>query len=330
MKRPLRFGVVGLGFGKNYIRILQKMDDVDLVAIASSSKRNHVETLTSSVVKTKVYNKAEQLIADPDIDSVVLASPPSTHLPLIELAVKNRKHILVEKPLVINLEEGKKLKKILQNYNRCFMVGHIYLYNDYVSFLKKYIRENRLGKIYYTYFELCVPGPIRKDVECLWEIGAHHLSILDYLFDSPRLRDVKGGSVDIAGDGKGDFVAAHLTYENKLASTIIASWFSPEKIKRFTIAGAKGIALFDDMASNKKLKIFKQEYPKRIKRYSHRFDLKVLGGPLIPHIQAKDPLKNELEHFIRCIREDTEPLSGMNEGLRIISQLNQISRNVSQ
>jgi len=326
--KPLRFGVIGLRFGANYLRVLHDMDSAEVEAVASRNRRSYENIRHLLRKEAKYYQNSEELIASRDIDCVVIASPPSTHLPYIRSARRHGKHVLVEKPAVTNASEARALRALVRSDKPCFMVGHLYLYNDYVNYLKRYIAEGWLGKICYAYFDITVLGPIRSDVECLWEIGTHHLSLFDYLFDAPDIKNVRGAGCDIKGKNGSDFISAEILYSNGVILYFMASWFFPRKEKKFVIVGTEGMAYLDDMASEKKLTIYKYPYPSKLNHLSHFFNLREGRKSFTPRIAANDPLSNELQHFVSCVRSGSQPLSGISEGFRVMKMLDTISRGI--
>ncbi len=309
----LTFGVIGVGhFGKNYVRLLQNLEGVELSQVANSAK------------------ESQALLENPRIDCVVIATPVSTHFQLTSSAIEAGKHVLVEKPMVRNLEEAAELGKIVKKSGRTFMVGHQYLYNDFIRKLKEYLVSGTIGETRYIFAEHLYFGPIRYDVGCFWETATHDIAIIDYLFRLAKIINVSGGAVDMVEKGRDDFASVQVTFDTGLMVSIVTSWFWPVKTRRMTLVGRKGMALFDDRVEDFKLKIIPQLYPEGPKekgKFSSFMEIDQ-SSIVVPKVLAREPLQNELEHFIDCVREKKTPLSDIEHGLRVTEVLDTIARTI--
>src|SRR3989344_3279382 len=305
----LTFGLLGAGhFGRNYIRILQSIPGVKLLAVADISQ----EALSGlevplSTIKTLNF---QEVIDNQQIDCVIIATPTFSHFTLSQAVLRAGKHVLVEKPMVSKLEEAKSLRDDVLKSGNILMVGHQYLYNDYIRRLKKRIEAGDLGQVRTFSAEhfYCRPGNASSN--CFWETATHELAIIDYLFSPRKIYDVKGRLINISGDGRYDFTTVNITYGNDLYATLINSWCMPEKIRRFVVAGDQGTALYNDYIETGKLKFFSyagQSQPDKAITVDEMF--------------AREPLLNEIEHFIECIRFNRSPLTNIEHGLRITEQL---------
>lgn len=324
----LKFGVIGAGrFGRHYARLLQEIKGAELAALASPGIARRKLVLPRSVKK---FSDPSLLIKDPSIDCVVIATPVSSHFELAASALKAGKHVLLEKPMTRALAEAKRLQKVVKKSGRVFMVGHQYLYNDFIRRLKKELGRKILGRISYVFSEQLYFGPIRPDVGCFWDAAGHELAILQYLFGPLAIKQVRGMAVKIGRGGKGDdFSAAEITFANGLAAAIIVSRLYPEKTRRFSIAGDKGAAIFDDQR-DEKLKFYFYPYPKSGygKSSSRLIDaskIKILK----PKIAAKEPLRNELEHFIDCVKNKKTPLTDIKHGVSVTEMLHKITKSIT-
>jgi predicted dehydrogenase len=329
--KELNFGLLGFGyFGKHYAQILQQMSGVSLRAVFSPSFAEGKSTeLPNSVLQ---INDAEKLLNDPLIDCVIIATPPSTHLSLLRSAIREKKHILLEKPAVSRGSEIGEFESVLENNKKCFMVGHIYFYNDYLRQIKKTIDCGLLGNIRHISFNQAGRGPIRTDVDCLWEIGAHHISIVEYLFGPMWPIHVQGTASSMIPGGRYDFVSAELGYPNGISVDIKTSWFMPLKERLIKIIGDKGSVVFDDI--KKTLFFFRLEYPhkeKNLKKFSIWLDDgSEEGTPLIQQSEVRNPQQNELEHFIHCVQTGEKPQTGADHAIRIVKILDFVSKNTSR
>ena len=279
---PLRFGLIGLGrFGKHYDRLLREIPGVELASVAT----RHSEIRT------------QDIFVDKNIDAVVIATPPSTHAGLILEALRAGKHVLVEKPMVTSVAEADAVRCELAR-GIVFMVGYQYVYNDHIRTLKKLLPS--LGKIHYVRGEHLYNGPRREDVGCFMDASPHHLSLLEYLFKPGDAVTVRGRQLMFTNAERDDFTAATVTFASGLSAHLITSWVAPEKITKLTLVGEQGMAVYNDRAEENKLQVFDSS-----------------GTPSSPVISAREPLRNELEHFIDCIRTGATPLSNIDLGIRV-------------
>ncbi len=271
----IRFGLIGHGrFSKHYERLLGEIPGVKLSAIAA--------------IHTKI--RVEDIFADKSIDAVVIVTPASTHADHIEKAVKAGKHVLVEKPMVISVAQGERLRNIVSHSDKKFMVGYQFLYNDAINAIKKDLKT--YGAIRYFLGEHMSGGPIRDDIGIFMDAGVHDLSIIEYLFDPGKVTDVNGKQLFYNSKKFDDFTAVTVTFENGLNAHLITSWISPEKIRRIFVVGEKKSIMYDDRAE----------------------------------IQKNEPLRNELEHFIDCIQNDKQPRTDFDFGLKISRNCEEILR----
>lgn len=326
---PLRFGLIGLGyFGKHYLRLLQEIEGVELYSVVNRScdafdQFSHI--LPKSV---KQAEEANTLFKDSEIDAVIIATPPPTHFSLVQDALLSGKHVLVEKPMVVSVREAYALKEAVEKSGRVFVVGHQYCYNDYIRALKENI--NALGEARYVFAEQMLFGPLRFDTGCLWDRATHELSIIDFLFQPGAIRNVTGRAAGVLENGHEDFASFQIEFESGLIAGVTCSWFAPIKTRRIHIAGTKGLAFFDDCAADEKLKLFEFPYPEKTLRSSRGslvLDMQK-NQTRIPNIAAGEPLKNQLLHFIACIKTGARPVTDIAHGVRVTEYLDRISRSI--
>jgi predicted dehydrogenase len=305
VNQKLRLAVLGLGyFGKHYVRLIGGHFGVELVATADNAK------------------EAQSILGSSGIDGVVIATPAPTHFELASLALKNGKHVLLEKPMVMNLAQAQKLKAQVKKSKKVLLVGHQYWYHDYIRTLKKELDGKVLGQVKYIFAQHFYHGPIRKDIGCFWETATHELSILEYLFGPLKISDIKGSSISLEDNKRDDAVFVNFTLNNKIAVSLAVSWFMPEKKRNMVLVGQKGSVVFDDAKVHDKLIFAGNPYPKYVSAASYLLPKDNLR---IPKIKATEPLLNELDHFIDCIRNSKKPLTDVEHGVRITKLLDLIS-----
>lgn len=333
MKKNLTFAVIGAGhFGRHYIRLLQNMPGAELRAVADRSLETIEKNISAPAVSVRQCSDAQEIFSDSEIDCAVIATPAASHCRLVRSALEQGKHVLVEKPMAINMEEAEQIRAAVQKSGRAFMAGHQYLYNDYIRHLKKKLDEGMLGSIKCLFAEHLYFGPIRSDIGCFQESAAHELSVIDYLFSPGEITDVKGSKVDFSGMGRDDFTSASVRFASGLTVVITVSWFAPEKVRRMTIAGDRGMAVFDERR-DEKLKFFLHPYPSAPAAAGRDGSSQFLNFSkneiVIPAISATEPLRNQLEHFISCVQTGAEPASGITHGIRITTMLDAINQRIT-
>lgn len=318
---PLRFGLIGLGyFGKNYLRLLQEIPGVELVAIASRTGAHFAHYADQIPAGVRTTTDVASVLRDPSIDCIAIVTPPSTHFALAKQALDAGKHVLVEKPMVTKLADALSLKEIADRAGKILMVGHQYVYNDHVRALKSEITSHALGEIQYVFAEQF--SFLRtEDVGCLWEMATHELSMIDFLFGPKKIIDARGRMYDFDHDGKEDFVACEIVFDTGLPVTLVASSRAPEKVRRMTIGGVKAHALFDDVRQEGKLQIVEQAK-------GSRQDF-IPPASRTVEISSHEPLKNELLHFLECIRTGAEPQTGITNGVKITEWLDTLNRTLA-
>jgi len=295
MKQKLRFAILGLGyFGKNYARLLSHHKEAELAAVANTQKES------MAVFKS------------PDIDCVIIATPAPTHFKLAKQTLEAGKHVLVEKPMVSKLSEAIELQSQVKKSKKLLMVGHQYLYHDYIRRLKKELDRGTIGALRYIVGEHFYPGPVRNDIGCFWETATHELSILEYLIGPLAISEVVGYGISIRSKKYEDAAFANIRLENDIIIAIAAAWNVPQKIRHMVLAGDKGSVVFDDTKPKRKLSFISNK----------------VGVISIPRVKSQEPLLNELNHFIDCVHNNKTPLTDVGHGARITKLLNIISSNI--
>lgn len=318
MNAPLRIGLIGLGrFGAHYARLLQEIEGVSFYAVAARDKESFEKAHIPNGVKK--FENGAALINNANVECVIIATPTTTHATLAKAALAAGKHVLVEKPMTATLAEAHAVANAVHASGRTFMVGHQYLYNDYIHELKRQIDAGVLGTIAYVFAEHFYPGPVRSDIGVFWETATHEIAILDYLFGRPAASEIIGTRIDIDKRGYEDYASIGFTLSNGVRATIVNSWIAPKKIRRLIIAGDKGTVLFDDLEPHEKLKFTSTP--------DTGTDME--AGELVSSFRSNtEPLRNELEHFIHAVRTKRPPLTDITHGLYVVEMLDAIYKAV--
>lgn len=315
--------LIGYGYwGPNIARSIAKLNIINLIAVCDQDEKR-LEQVKSLYPQSYITNTPKQIWEDPKIDAVIIASPADTHYEMAVKGLKAGKHLLIEKPLVLTTKEAKELIRINDKAKKVVMVGHTFEFNPTVRKIKQIINEESFGKIYYIYTTRVNLGQIRGDINALWNLAPHDISILNFLLDIGPIEVMTSGACFLQKEIE-DVVFAVLRYPNNILAEIHVSWLDPVKERKVTIVGSKKMLVFDDLDNEMPLKI----YDKRVdtgevaKGLSAEFKIKLHSGDIYaPQIESKEPLLEELRHFFECIEKNKQPVTDLNNGLNVVSVL---------
>ncbi len=259
---------------------------------------------------------------DDGVDAVVIATPAGTHYPLARAALLAGKHVLVEKPLTTRAEHARELVHLAESRGLTLMAGHTFMYHPAVRALAELVRSGELGDIFYVSSTRVNLGLHRKDVDVLWDLAAHDISILRFLLDTqPQVGAVYGAAFHDPGVAEVAF--AELRYPGGILANLHVSWLDPVKIRRMTVVGSRKMAVWDDVEPHDKLRI----HDKGVARAPYYDDFGQwqvayrYGDVHVPYIPWVEPLRAECEHFLDCIRDGVRPLTDGREGLAVVETL---------
>ncbi len=325
----INIGQIGVGYwGPNLLRNLHsnKSCEVKLVIDSSEERREYVKNIYPSINVGKNY---DEILNDKDINAVVISTPVHTHYDLTKKALNAGKHVLVEKPMATEVEQVKKINELANKNNLIAMVGHTFLYNKAVRYVKKLIDSGTLGDIRYIYSQRLNLGRIRKDVDALWNLAPHDISIIQYWLDEQEPTQVSKSGVDYVQKGINDVVFMNMLYPNNIMVNIHVSWLDPHKTRKMTIVGSKKMIVYDDIADNKITIYDKGIDPIAVLGENMDFDnLNSFsfnhrsGDVSIPKINWVEPLKLEIDHFVNCIINGSHCLTNAEHALKVVDILN--------
>ncbi|HNS40730.1 MAG TPA: Gfo/Idh/MocA family oxidoreductase, partial [Promineifilum sp.] len=243
----LRTALVGCGYwGRNYLRLLGELSSVELVGVAESEPRRRQE-LAAANPSIAVASSLEELIAgNGRIDAVVVATEATAHEPVIRAALEAGCHVLAEKPLTLKASAGEELCRLAESRGAILMVGHTFLFNTAVWRLRELIQESRVGRIYYLHASRTHLGPIREDVDAIWDLAAHDISMFDYLVGA-RPSTVSAVAADYLRPGRHDVAFITLQYPGGVLGHVQISWLDANKERRLAIVGERCRIVFDDL-----------------------------------------------------------------------------------
>ncbi len=318
---PVRIGQIGLGaWGRNLIRTFYNLPDVT-VKVGCDSDSGRLSAMSSAFPGVTWTKNPHEVISDPDIDAVIIATPPASHFELASKAMEAGKDVFVEKPLVLNMENGRKLLTMALDNNRILMVGHIMEYHPATLKLKEYIESEKLGRIYYLYSSRVNLGKVRDIENSLWSFAPHDISLIMYLLgDAPIKVTATGASYLQDKIEDVSFMTIH--FNDGVMAHIHVSWLDPHKERKLTIVGSKMMAVFDDTQSSEKIRLYDKgvEMKRDYATYGEYMSLRA-GDIVIPRVNSKEPLQAECDHFIQSVKNRTQPRSDGYDGLMVLSVL---------
>jgi predicted dehydrogenase len=312
-------GVIGCGYwGPNLLRNFNQRPGarVKYCCDLSDERLTHMKSLYPHLVPTKDMN---DLIADSEVDAVVVATPVSTHYPIAKACLEGGKHVLLEKPLTQSIAEAEDLVKIADKQKKVLFVGHTFVYSAAVEKMKELLNAGELGDIYYVSSVRVNLGLFQEDINVIWDLAPHDISIMNYIFESDPMT-VTTFARSYIQPGIEDVAFLILQYPGGTVAHIQVSWLDPNKIRKTTLVGSKKMLVYDDTSMLEKIRV----YDKGVDVLPHydtfgEFQLSYrFGDIIVPKIKEVEPLKKECGHFMDCAINGTAPLSSGRAGLSVV------------
>ncbi len=323
----LRVGLIGLGYwGPNHARVLSELPETELVVAADVSDKA-LQLVRGRYPGVRTTLDPSEVIEAPDIDAVVIATPTSSHHSLTLAALEAGKHALCEKPLARSTAECDELIAAAERAGRVLFVGHTFIFNPAVRMMRKLIEAGEVGNVLYCHTARTGLGPIRSDVNALWDLAPHDLSILFFLIDDEPVSTLATGQA-ILGNDREDVVFVHLSFEEGTIGAAHLSWLDPYKVRKVTVVGDRRMIVFDDVATDEKLKVFDRGVSYEAVSDAARgadfaeFRAQIRDGDIIvPKVPAAEPLKEQLLHFADCCVSGRTPETDGIAGRRVVAAL---------
>lgn len=334
VKEPVRMAVVGCGYwGINHVRVIAQMPETELVAVCDRDEKRlrDIERLYRNIRVFAEVNQMLDALGD-DIDAAVVATNAVQHYSATRALLQAGKHVLVEKPITKNTSEALDLVREARTSGLKLMVGHIFLFNSGIEKVKSYVTSGDIGQIYYLYARRTNLGPIRSDVNALWDLATHDISIFNYLLQHPPLWVSAVGSKILHSDLQ-DVGFIVLGYPNGVLGQIHASWADPHKVRELVIVGSNQRIAFNDLDPIQKVCVFEKGvgYVLHQPTSFGEYELSIRDGDIIsPHIKINEPLKSQLNHFVDCILHDRPTLSDGLFGAQVVEVMHAVDLSVEQ
>ena len=320
----MKIALIGYGYwGPNIAKNLSRTKKADLYAICDMDENNLNKARKLYSDEVKYVTDYHELIDE--VDAFCIALRQNVSYPIALELLAKKKHLFMEKPLAISTQQAETLGKMSEQYGVVLHVDHIMVFHPIIRYVKKMIETGELGDLLYFDISRMNLGPhIKNDINAMWDLAVHDLAVLDYLCDGREARRVSASGLAHYGKSE-ELTYLTVEYEDGINASVRSSWISPIKERRMIIAGTKKMAIFDDMQIDEKLTICDKgiDVSSDFEEYG-KYEARVrLGDLVMPHIASEDILLNSIEHFIDCIQNGKESITGYRQACRVISILEQ-------
>lgn len=318
----LGIGVIGYGYwGPNLVRNFDETPGARVIAV-SDMRAARLAEVTSRYPMIKTSTDPRDLLADPKVDAVIIATPIPTHFDLAMQALHAGKHVLVEKPLVTNVEQGLRLLDDAARLRRVLMVDHTFIYTGAVRKIRELVANGELGQCYYLDSVRVNLGLFQSGVSVLWDLAVHDVAIIDHVLQVEPVAVSATGVSHVPGEPE-DIAYLSLFFEGGVIAHIHVNWLAPVKLRRMLLGGSRKMIVYDDLEPSEKVKVYDKGITVKNGGESAR---QVLigyrtGDMWAPQLDMTEALRTEARHFVQCIEKEAMPLSGGDTGLRVVRAL---------
>ena len=327
--KPLGVAVIGCGYwGMNYVRIFNELVESRVVAVCDQS-RERLKEVSRRFPGVYLTTQVDDAAAQPGVDAVVVCTEATTHFNVTRRLLLAGRHILVEKPLTTTTAEADKLIELADSNSAILMVGHTFVFNAGVRKVKEYV-QNGAGRVYYLYARRTNLGPIRRDVNALWDLAPHDIAIFNYLLDgTPQWVSAVGGKV--LRNCRDDVGFISLGYPENVLAHVHVSWADPDKAREVVVVKSDKRIVFNDLNGIEQVRVFEkgvstvEQEPLNYGEF--RFEIRD-GDIISPRIEPVEPLKHQCRHFLDCVRTGKRPISSGVEGRDVVSVLEAVNRSI--
>ena len=318
----IRVGVIGYGYwGPNLVRNFADRPDARVTVVADR-RPDRLEEVQRRYPTTRVTAEASDLIVDPAVDAVVIATPVALHFDLATAALRAGKHVLVEKPIASTSDEASRLIDEAARRRLVLMVDHTFVYTGAVQKIRELVRNNELGDIYYYDSVRINLGLFQQDVDVLWDLAVHDLSIMDFVLSQQAVVVSATGLSHVQGNPKN---IAYMTmfFDGPMIAHVHASWLAPVKVRRTLLGGSRRMIVFDDLETSEKIRVYDSGIsvdPSPENLYQMLIGYRT-GDMWAPKLAVSEALAVEAAHFVDCVTRGARPQTDGEAGLRVVRLL---------
>ena len=330
--KDISLGLIGFGYwGPNLARNFAREKNCEIIAICDKNKARLQE---ASQVYTDVYltQHPKELFENKNIDAIIIATPVSSHHPLTMASLRSGKDVFLEKPLALNMKEGREIVEEALKLERILAVDHTFLFTSAVRKIKDLITRNVIGDLIYIDSVRVNLGLFQPDINVIFDLAPHDMSIATFLIEQEP-KYVQAMGLCYGASGQESVAYSHLEYESGLVSHSHFSWLSPVKIRKSIVAGTKKMLIYDDTLPSEKIKIYDKGIIKKNFNQANSHQENTMedqrkvkisyrtGDMLAPEVDEIEALEVAARHFLDCVRNRNEPISSGSFGLKILKQI---------
>ncbi len=316
----LRIGVIGYGYwGPNVVRNLQGLENCQLVAICDSNPAN-LQGARQARPDVELTRDCSELLTSTQIDAIAVVTPVWTHFDLAKSALQNGKHVFVEKPFTSTTQQAEELIELATRNRLKIMVDHTFLFTGAVRKIRQLVDNGTLGKLYYYDSTRVNLGLFQHDINVVWDLAPHDLSIMDYIIPKKPEAIVATGERHLNGHVDVAFITIY--FPGNIIAHINVNWLSPVKVRTTLIGGEKRMLVWNDLEADEKLKVYDKGVQMRTGHEIYELLVSYRSGDMwAPKVEPTEALKAELAYFIDCILNDRTPINDGPAGLRVVKML---------
>ncbi|HTV60775.1 MAG TPA: Gfo/Idh/MocA family oxidoreductase [Verrucomicrobiae bacterium] len=332
MSSKIRIGLIGYGYwGPNYARVFSETPDSMVTAICDGQPER-LARAAARFPEVAVCGDAGELLARKDVDAVVVSTPATTHFELARRALASGRHVLVEKPLATEVEHCEQLAELAEQQERVLMVAHTFLYNAGIRKVHECVKSGAFGHVHYLHSTRTNLGPIRHDVNAIWDLAPHDISIFNYLLgQQPSWASAIGSRVLMNNREDVGFIT--LGYPDRVLANIHVSWADPNKVREVVVVGSRQRIVFNDMDDLERVRIFEKgvSVGEQDAESFGEFKLLIRDGDIVsPRIPFSEPLRNQVADFIECVSSNRKPVSDAATGTLVVQTLKAIDASIRE
>jgi predicted dehydrogenase len=325
----LKFGVIGYGYwGPNIVRNLRSLEGCQVVGICDQSPaaRKRIQSANPGI---PVYSDHNELVSSPDVDAIAVITPVWTHFEVAKSALKNGKHVFVEKPFTSSVVQAEELINLAEQKNLKIMVDHTFLFTGAVRKMRQLLDEGVLGKLYYYDSTRVNLGLFQHDCNVIWDLAPHDLSIMNHLLSAHAEAISATGQTHLNGHEDIAFITAY--FPEKMIAHINVNWLSPVKVRTTLIGGEKKMLVWNDLEADEKLKIYDKGVDVKSQEGLYNLLVSYRSGDMwSPQVEQVEALRLELNYFADCIRKNETPFNDGHAGMKVVRMLEAANESVAK
>lgn len=325
----IRFGVIGYGYwGPNIVRNLHGLESAQVVAVCDKNP-SALKRVKQSYPGVEVSENSSEILNSPGVDAIAIVTPVWAHFSLAKAALENGKHVFVEKPFTSNTKQADELIALAEKKHLTIMVDHTFLFTGAVRKIRQLVEDGTLGPLYYYDSTRVNLGLFQHDVNVLWDLAPHDLSIMDYLIQEKAEGVIATGEKHLNGHVDVAFMTVY--FPRNIIAHINVNWLSPVKVRTTLIGGEKKMLVWNDLEADEKIKI----YDKGVQMTNREgvYDLLVsyrAGDMWAPRVEQTEALKAELNYFVDCIQGNKKPHNDGEAGRRVVQMLEAADKSLKE